>query len=620
MTPFASIPQGKPLLRSSPCVLSAPILLLACSGLLASCSEVKGSCTSGGCTTGGLGGDDGTGESADSDDTQETGDTDTDSPTSNETTDDTEVDAGDGDHQSSGDGDGDTSSNCDEDEVWCDGRCVDPESDQDFCGASTDCQGDNAGQACGDDLSCDGGQCRLICDDEMLACSGECVQPSSDEEHCGATNLCTASDEGQVCSADEACVLGGCAAWGEVETIDFGDAGITGWMEFLTDGDGQPTLLTQREVMDQGLMLLAARPDQGSSWNISGKIYTPDTIYRGWHTQQLATNQGHQALLATAEGESTRGGPYWNVTGIFLDAKMDYAGERQVYPYENRFVDEVAATLADDGTALVAWIHSTGTDNVLEVRIRSSNKDWLTTETWVNTETSDTKLGALEAATGASNETIVVWEQATDSGGELWWRRYANGGWYTPSSALAVLHDATADLSLITNRKEGIYLSWSEQQNGALHLMRHASDKWKNLTPAHPGLAQATEFANVVLDNDDLLSLTAHTEVLAMHRYSAGTDTWTEGPSLSLDAPATELQAQTDAEGNLFVVYVAPTLESVAVLWGARYDAGSESWGEPVELESVAVEHTALHVLPNGQALVAWSLPGEGHPSARRFE
>jgi hypothetical protein len=428
------------------------------------------------------------------------------------------------------------------------------------------------------------------------------------------------SDEGQACSADEACVVGSCAAWGDRETIDLGDVGVVGWMEFLTDGKGQPTLLTQREVTDQGLMLFASWPAQGSSWTISSTIYAPDTIYRHWHDQQLATNQAHQVLLATAEGESSRAGPYWSVTSVFLDAKMNYAGERQVYPHQSRFLHDVAATLADDGTSLVAWIHATDTDNVLEVRLRSSNGDWLSTETWVNTDTSDTKLGALGAATASSNQTIVVWEQATDSGGELWWRRYANGGWYTPSSGLAVLHDATAHLSLITNRKEGIYLSFSEQQSGALHLMRHSNDKWSNLTSGHPGLAQATEFTNLVLDNDDLLSLTAHAEVLAMHLYSADTDTWTERPSLPLEAPATQLQAQVDAEGNLFVVYVAPTLEAAGVLWGARYDADSESWSEPVVLESDAVERTALHVLPNGRALVAWTLPGEGHPFARRFE
>ncbi|HXS16693.1 MAG TPA: hypothetical protein VN764_05875, partial [Polyangiaceae bacterium] len=524
------------------------------------------------------------------------------------------------DHPTSGDGDGDVSSNCEEDEVRCAGTCIDPESDRDFCGASADCQGESSGQACGDGWNCEAGQCRLACEEAMVACGAECIQPLSDEEHCGAVDSCEGNDEGQACSADEACVIGTCAAWGDREEIDLGDAGVTAWMQFLTDGNGQPTLLTEHHVTDQGLMVLASRPAADSSWTTSGPVYKPDSIFRGWHDQQLATNQAHQALLVAAEGESTRGGPYWNVTSILLDANLNNTGATQVRPYENRNIDDVAATLADDGTPLVAWIHSIDTDNVLEVRLRASNGDWLTTETWVNTATSELELGALEAATRASNQTLVVWEQSSGGPWELRWRRYANGGWYTPSSSLAVLSDATADLSLITNRKEGVYLSWSERVSGALHLMRYANDEWSVLTLGHPGLAQATEVESVVLDNADLLSLTTHVEALAMHFYSAGTNTWTEGPSLPLLAPATQVQAQADAEGNLFAVYLAPTTESVSGLWGARYDAGSQSWSEAVELEAAAVELAALHVLPTGQALVAWTLPGEGLPFARRFE
>lgn len=560
---------------------------------------------------------------SDTENPQPTGDGDDDGTTDDDDTDTSATGGamGDGDSAPSGDGDSDEPTSCEDEEVLCDDACVDPAKDEDFCGAAGDCQGDNAGQACESGFSCEDGQCRLICDEGLVACAAECIEPQSDEEHCGAANFCEGStDEGEACSTEEACVVGSCATWGDREDIDLGGAGSTPWMELLTDGQGQATLLSQHKASGLALNVFASRPTDASNWLTDGPLYAADSSYRSWHDGHLVTNGSKQALLVGAEGESTQGGPYWSVTGVALDAGMNNIAETRLRPHGYTDIDDIAAALADDGTALVAWTRSSSSNDsyALDVRLRSSSGDWLTTETWIDAAPSETVLGALEVATRADNQAIVVWEQSSEDERELSWRRYANGGWFTPSSPLAELSDSTSDLSLVTNRKEGLYLSWSEQDSGAVHLMRYTDDVWSDLSLSHPSLAQATGIENVVLDSGDLLSLTNGADALDLSFYDAQTDTWTAGPSLPVElGPLTQMQAKADAEGNLFVVYFAP---SSAGLWSARYDAGSQTWGEPVEIESVAVQHAALHVMPTGQALVAWDLPGDGQPFARRFQ
>lgn len=48
--------------------------------------------------------------------------------------------------------------------VQCGEACIDPDSDPEFCGASGDCMGENAGVVCGLSAACDAGACVETCD------------------------------------------------------------------------------------------------------------------------------------------------------------------------------------------------------------------------------------------------------------------------------------------------------------------------------------------------------------------------------------------------------------------------------------------------------------------------
>jgi hypothetical protein len=100
---------------------------------------------------------------------------------------------------------------CQQGLVLCGGTCVDPLSDLSFCGATGDCQGANAGQTCAAGEVCSAGSCALSCQQGLLDCNGKCVDPQVSNLYCGATGDCQGGNAGQTCAAGEVCSAGSCA-------------------------------------------------------------------------------------------------------------------------------------------------------------------------------------------------------------------------------------------------------------------------------------------------------------------------------------------------------------------------------------------------------------------------
>ncbi len=113
---------------------------------------------------------------------------------------------------------------CSDEEIICDGKCVDPKTDNHFCGAQNGCSGENAGFVCGDELKCSDSKC--ICKDTTLsACLGSeglfCTNPQSDNAHCG----CNASSAGLDCSSlpnteSGSCESGSCSITCNLPYVD----------------------------------------------------------------------------------------------------------------------------------------------------------------------------------------------------------------------------------------------------------------------------------------------------------------------------------------------------------------------------------------------------------------
>jgi hypothetical protein len=106
---------------------------------------------------------------------------------------------------------------CAEGTVLCDGRCVDPEVDREFCGASGSCSGGNVGSTCLDTEVCNQGRCDNTCPTDSVACDGGCIDASTNSRFCGATEACEGPTAGVMCAPGSICSEGACV-------VECGDA------------------------------------------------------------------------------------------------------------------------------------------------------------------------------------------------------------------------------------------------------------------------------------------------------------------------------------------------------------------------------------------------------------
>jgi len=146
--------------------------------------------------------------------------------------------------------------------LLCDGNCIDPTTDGDFCGASSDCMGQNVGQQCAMDETCNGsGQCRAVCAPPSVACNRQCIDPETDRAFCGASAPCDGNTDGTACAPGSACITGLCrieCPGGEIDcdgqcidpsvdpvhcgaqgACDGGDSGSPCGQGLLCDGSGR---------------------------------------------------------------------------------------------------------------------------------------------------------------------------------------------------------------------------------------------------------------------------------------------------------------------------------------------------------------------------------------------
>jgi hypothetical protein len=103
--------------------------------------------------------------------------------------------------------------NCPTGQIDCAGRCVDPQSDNAFCGASGACTAGTS--AAGTDCTqisgtiCSSGSCQLTCQVGQINCGGICIDPTSDSLHCGVTAACTGDCVNGVCPSGTVCTTSG---------------------------------------------------------------------------------------------------------------------------------------------------------------------------------------------------------------------------------------------------------------------------------------------------------------------------------------------------------------------------------------------------------------------------
>lgn len=94
--------------------------------------------------------------------------------------------------------------NCDAESLTeCDLACVDVNADARHCGA--------CGVECVGGETCVMGRCELVCPDEQIICGGACINPQNNDQYCGARDDCDPGNQGEACDGGYSCVEGTCA-------------------------------------------------------------------------------------------------------------------------------------------------------------------------------------------------------------------------------------------------------------------------------------------------------------------------------------------------------------------------------------------------------------------------
>ncbi|RLB61149.1 MAG: hypothetical protein DRI90_12045, partial [Deltaproteobacteria bacterium] len=140
------------------------------------------------------------------------------------------------------DGSGVCALTCQTDLIDCNGTCIDPDTDNTFCGATTDCTGSNDGTVCVDGEKCDGsGVCALTCQSGLIECASTCIDPATNPTYCGATGDCLGGNIGTTCTGGEACVAGACSPLGSATSclaLHVNGGAATGVNQIDPDGPG----------------------------------------------------------------------------------------------------------------------------------------------------------------------------------------------------------------------------------------------------------------------------------------------------------------------------------------------------------------------------------------------
>ena len=112
--------------------------------------------------------------------------------------------------------------------IRCEGNCINPKNDHDFCGAKNDCEGFTI---CNDDESCIDSTCtknaqsttKTCNEDNSVLCQNNCINPNNNHDFCGAKEGCKGYT---ACGTDENCVNGTCTKTTQPTTKNCGEGRV----------------------------------------------------------------------------------------------------------------------------------------------------------------------------------------------------------------------------------------------------------------------------------------------------------------------------------------------------------------------------------------------------------
>ena len=250
-------------------------------------------------------------------------------------------------------------------EVSCADRCIDPLANGEFCGAANDCRGPSRGETCQGTEACEVGSCVVQCSSGLINCEGGCIDPLTDENFCGAINACEGRpDSGWPCG-DSECIAGVCRGFQNASQTLLSHNDEPSGVLLGIDAQGGVVAAWLR----QGLYVDVARATYDASkddWTDSTMFATSDDDAKDL---QLAANGSGAVELVWRQD---RPSSHTQVKGSMRDSTGVWSGvNRRSNQVAGVPATHPAVSLDETGNAYVAWREEGETDTTLWVSNRT---------------------------------------------------------------------------------------------------------------------------------------------------------------------------------------------------------------------------------------------------------
>lgn len=480
-----------------------------------------------------------------------------------------------------------TGDSCALPEILCRSQCIDPASDNRFCGARDDCTGVNAGQACTTgvetciqgsceclpscdeakcgmdpvcgtqdcgscdlDQVCSGGVCENSCRTGEVFCGNECIDPDVHQTFCGASGSCNGSDAGQHCSKREVCEAGTC-----VTKLDWSPSIFISKSTGIGDASS-PRVSVAPDATITAVWKQHDDTTEDSSRSIWSNRYEPKT--RSW---------GAPTLVETAGGDADR-------PDVIVDA---------------------------DGHAMAVWNQFNGDRvQIWSSRLAPNSTFWSSPEAVENLASGDSSFSEKNLTVDSSGVVTVIWtHKPIGSHRDLWSNRFDPrvGRWGIPT-----LVENDSD-----NRSYGGTLAVNTAGRATFAWAQDTDDFSKAIQVAH--FAQSASQWSTAYNLHGRPDLKGNTIALAISGNDTATAVWSSygqdandnqiidlwwsqmnGSTLSWSSPklfehstgdARFPELLTDSGGNVICAWRQHDGDATR-LWSSRLSQDSATWSSPL--------------------------------------
>ncbi|MEM7158200.1 MAG: hypothetical protein AAF799_35490 [Myxococcota bacterium] len=474
---------------------------------------------------------------------------------------------------------------CDGEQLVCDGDCIDPLTDAEFCGASGDCEGDNAGTACERGAECIDGDCvdgaQGWGTEEIIDAGGSSFYPRIAMNALGQA-IVVFEEEGPPVSNGLANRFDpDASSWSGAEPFELDDMGDVSDPEVAIDPAGNAVAVWARNDGPNPSQARAARWDEAmQTWSDAAQLAA--------HTSELDTG-----VLIDADGNATavyrqQGG----ATSTAFARRFEAGGKGWDAPTDlgSIFPADLPQLAVDpDGNVTTAWTRIAGGPTLATRRWDAATSSWADEALMDMAASADARTARLTA--DAQGNVFAVWQSFGDD--HIMANRWDadDESWGTSE----IISDPTQTIAAFPEVA-------TDAAGNAIAVWHHRESS--NKDPAH----------------------------VYASRWDAGSETWSaaepvDGEEVATAAPDVAM----DPAGNALVVWIARDAAGALNVGGARWDSATGAWDDPETIEDTPGDvyvNTELDPGPQvamddaGRGLVVWSQDVDGtlRVLANRYE